>query len=158
VVDSLTIYQKNYINNKMKLSVSPEKLSRGFKKHHIKGLPFSASFNEFSAPDTGDPHDHPFDFMTHILSGGYTERIYNIDDLGNVEVKDVERRPGTAHLVKATDIHQIVHLPEGHCVTLMVPQSGHVRATCFYRFVDGKVYRRLWNKRKFLPVLPADSM
>jgi len=142
----------------MKLSVSPEKLSRVFKKYHIKGLPFSASFNEFSAPDTGDPHDHPFDFMTHILSGGYTERIYSIDDLGKVEVKDVERMPGTSHLVKATAIHQIIHLPEGHCITLMVPQSGHIRATCFYRFVDGKAYRRLWNKRKFLPVLPAGSM
>ncbi|MFD2287905.1 hypothetical protein GJU39_06440 [Pedobacter petrophilus] len=142
----------------MKLSITPEKLSRVFKKYHIEGLPFSASFNEFSAPDTGDPHDHPFDFITHILSGGYTERTYSIDDVGNINVKDIERKPGTSHFVKATDIHQIIHLPAGHCITLMMPQSGHVRATCFYRFLDGKAYRRLWNKRKFMPVLPADPM
>jgi hypothetical protein len=142
----------------MKLSIKPEKLSRVFKKHHIVGLPFSASVNEFSAPDTGDPHDHPFDFITHILDGGYTERIYNIDELGNIMINDVERKPGTSHFVKATDIHQITHLPTGHCVTLMIPQSGHVRATCFYRFLEGRAYRRLWNKRKFMPLTPADPM
>lgn len=142
----------------MKLSIKPEKLSRSFKKHHIQGLPFPASFNEFSAPDTGDPHDHPFDFITHILDGGYIERSYMIDELGNVTTSDVERKPGTSHLVKATDIHQIIHLFTGHCVTLMMPQSGHIRATCFYRFIEGKAYRRLWNKRKFMPVTKEDLL
>jgi hypothetical protein len=136
----------------MKLSIKAEKLSPAFKKHHIHGLPFSASFNEFSAPDTGDPHDHPFDFITHILHGGYTERTYTIDHQGKVITNDIERKPGTSHYVKATDIHQIIHLHTGHCVTLMIPQSGHVRATCFYRFIDGLAYRRVWNKRKFTPV------
>jgi hypothetical protein len=136
----------------MRLSIKAERLSKAFKKHHINGLPFAASFNEFSAPDTGDPHDHPFDFVTHILSGGYIERHYIINDIGEVNIKDIERKPGTSHYVKATDIHQIVELPTGHCVTLMIPQSGHVRATCFYRFIDGKAFYRLWNKRKFIPV------
>jgi len=140
----------------MKLSIKPEKLSRAFKKHHIKGLPFAASFNEFSAPDGGDPHDHPFDFITHILSGGYVERIYEINEDGNVEIKDVERKPGTSHYVKASDIHQIISLPTNHCVTLMIPQSEHIRTTCFYRFIEGKAYYRLWNKRKFIPVIRTD--
>jgi hypothetical protein len=78
----------------MKLSIKAEKLSRAFKKHHIQGLPFEASFNEFSAPDTGDPHDHPFDFITHILSGGYTERNYSINAFGEVAVNNVERNQG----------------------------------------------------------------
>jgi len=142
----------------MKLSIRAERLSREFKKHHIVGLPFLASFNEFSAPDTGDPHDHPFDFITHILDGGYTERIYNIDEQGNVSTSDIERLPGTSHYVKATAIHQIIHLPAGHCVTMMIPQSGHVRATCFYRFIDGRAFRRLWNKRKFRPVTEGDLL
>jgi hypothetical protein len=133
----------------MKLSIRPEKLSRAFKKHHIEGLPFSASLNEFSAPDTGDPH---------VLDGGYTERIYKIDELGNIDFIDIERKPGTSHFVKANDIHQIIQLHTGHCVTLMMPQSGHIRATCFYRFIEGKAYRRLWNKRKFLPVTEMDSL
>jgi hypothetical protein len=140
----------------MKLSIKAENLSRVFKKHHIHGLPFSASFNEFSAPDTGDPHDHPFDFITHILHGGYTERTYTIDHQGKVIINDIERKPGTSHYVKATDIHQIIDLTAGHCITLMIPQSGHVRATCFYRFIDGNAYRRVWNKRKFMPVTQLD--
>lgn len=144
------------MQRKMKLTIKPEKLSRAFKKHHILGLPFEASFNEFSAPDTGDPHDHPFDFITHILSGGYTERVYLINEHGEVTTEDVERKPGTSHYVRATDIHQIIHLHAGHCVTLMMPQFGHVRATCFYRFIEGRAYRRLWNKRKFVPITGND--
>lgn len=136
----------------MKISVKAERLSRAFKKHHLKGLPFAASINEFSAPDAGDPHDHPFDFITHILSGGYKERIFTINDLGEIQTEEIERLPGTSHYVKASDIHQIIQVPTGHCVTLMMPQSDHVRATCFYRFIDGKAYRRLWNKRKFMPI------
>jgi hypothetical protein len=136
----------------MKLVIKPEKLSRVFKKHHVQGLPFEASFNEFSAPDSGDPHDHPFDFITHILSGGYIERIYIINEFGDVIYNDIERKQGTSHYVKATDIHQIINLPTGRCVTLMLPQSGHTRATCFYRFIEGKAYCRLWNKRKFILV------
>lgn len=137
----------------MKISIKSEKLSRVFKKHHLHGLPFNASFNEFSAPDSGDPHDHPFDFITHILSGGYTERNFHINDFGEVMIEDIERKPGTSHFVNATNIHQIIHLPLGHCVTLMIPQTSHIRATCFYRFIDGKAHYRLWNKRKFRPVV-----
>ena len=137
----------------MKLSINPEKLSRNFKKHHLKGLPFAASFNEFTAPDLGDPHDHPFNFVTHILSGGYTERIYHINELGEIKIDEIERKPGTSHYVRATDIHQIIHLPTGHCITLMMPQSDHIRATYFYRFIEGIPYRRLWNKRKFVPFI-----
>ena len=137
----------------MRISIKPERLSRAFKKHHLHGLPFNASFNEFSAPDSGDPHDHPFDFVTHILSGGYVERNYRISEVGEVTFEDIERKPGTSHLVKATDIHQVIHLPTGHCVTLMLPNSGHVRSTCFYRVIDGKAHFRLWNKRKFRPVI-----
>jgi hypothetical protein len=137
----------------MKLAIKPERLSKAFKKHHVGGLPFEASFNEFTAAESGDPHDHPFDFITHILSGGYTERVFEINELGEVAITEIERVPGTSHYVKATDIHQIFHLHMGHCVTLMLPQSQHIRATCFYRFIDGKAYRRLWNKRKFIPVV-----
>jgi len=136
----------------MKLSIKPEKLSKVFRKHHIHGLPFAASFNEFSAPDSGDPHDHPFDFVTHILSGGYRERIYTFNDQGETHIREVDRLPGTSHFVKATDIHQIIDLPTGHCVTLMIPQSEYSRAPHFWRFIDGKAYNRAWNKRKFLPV------
>ena len=136
----------------MKLSIKPQKLSKVFKKHHIHGLPFAASFNEFTAPDTGDPHDHPFDFITHILSGGYTERIYSVNEFGDVTHHDVERKPNTSHLVRATDIHQIIDLPTGHCITLMIPQGEYARAPHFWRFIDGKAFHRAWNKRKFLPV------
>ncbi len=136
----------------MKLSIHPERRSREFIKHHVHGLPFEASFNEFTFADKGDPHDHPFDFVTHILSGGYTERVYSIADDGSFTFTDIVRKPGSSHFVKATDIHQIVHLPTGHCVTLMLPQSPHIRPVCFYRFEDGKAFRRIWRHRKFLPV------
>jgi hypothetical protein len=130
----------------MEVTIITEELSPVFKKHHVKGLPFDASFNEFTEPDTGDPHDHPFGFITHILSGGYIEEMY---DAAKREFVIHHRNPGTSHLVKATDIHRIIELPTGHCVTLMLPQSGHIRKSGFYRFENGKVYRRDWDEKEF---------
>ena len=136
----------------MKLSIKPESYHGFLKSIILKDYLLQLHLMNLLPPDGGDPHDHPFDFITHILSGGYTERVYNINDRGEIKINEIERRPGTSHYVKATDIHQIIHISTGHCVTLMMPQSEHVRATCFYRFIDGIAYRRLWNKRKFIPL------
>lgn len=52
------------------MEITTEQLSPAFTKHHVEGLGFDCSFNVFTEPDTGYPHDHPFDFVTHIISGG----------------------------------------------------------------------------------------
>ncbi len=89
-------------------------------------------------------HDHPFSFTSHILWGNYTERIWHMD--GSYD--DVERHSGTVHHVKAHTIHEIIHVSEGGCYTLIIPEAWE-RHPGFYKFEDGKIMYRRWNQRKF---------
>jgi len=128
----------------MNLTTHRETLSPAFNKLHIEGLPFNASFNHFTEPDTGDPHDHPFNFVTHIIKGSYIERIY--DTRGNFYT--ITRTLGSFHYVSADTIHKIIKIPEGECYTLMIPELK-IREPRFWRFENGKAYSRQWNEEEF---------
>jgi len=128
----------------MNLPTHHEILSRAFEKFHVQGLPFAASFNHFTEPDTGDPHDHPFGFTTYILKGCYEEKVYNTKG----EFYTQTHAHGTCHYVSANTIHQITKLPEGECYTLMIPEPK-IRESRFWRFGNGKAYSRQWNEDEF---------
>ena len=126
------------------MNLHHEILSPAFEKFHVQGLPFATSFNHFTEPDTGDPHDHPFNFVTHILYGGYWERVFSLD--GNYS--DHFREPGTSHKVTAETIHLITDLPAGECYTLMVHEDIF-RETRYWRFENGKPFSRLHFESEF---------
>ncbi len=65
------------------LSFREEKMSDELTKYHVIGLPFDAVFHHFTGADKGDPHDHPFAFRSHVISGDYEETIYRIKKDGN---------------------------------------------------------------------------
>lgn len=127
-----------------------EKMNDVFTKYHIKGLPFDAVIHHFSAKDKNEHiHDHPFGFTSHVLHGSYVERIYTLDsDNKTWYVKEVHRRKGESHFVPANLIHEIIDLPEGECYTLITPQPWE-KEVCFYRFENGKIFRRKWNETEF---------
>ncbi len=130
-----------------------EKMNAVFTKHHLKGLPFDAVIHHFSAKDQNEHiHDHPFSFTTHILKGSYVERIYEIHEDGTYHTSEHHRKEGTSHFVPAGTVHEIIELPEGECFTLIRPNEKE-KETFFYRFEDGKAFRRQWNRRKFRPVI-----
>ncbi|WP_267597206.1 hypothetical protein [Chryseobacterium sp. CY350] len=60
----------------------------------------------------------------------------------------ITEKEGTTHFVPAKTIHEILELPDGECFTLIKPYQKE-KETFFYRFEDGKVFRRKWNQRKF---------
>ena len=35
--------------------------------------------HRFLRSDTSDPHDHPWNFITYIVSGGYQEHFYDVN-------------------------------------------------------------------------------
>ncbi len=130
------------------LNIEIEKMSDEFTKHHIKGLPFGAVIHHFTAPDKGNPHDHPFGFTSFILSGGYVEKVYKISYGGQWSSELVYRPPGLAHYVQAHHIHEIVELPNGECYTLIVP-GKKVRETRFWLFEENQIKSRAWNEADF---------
>lgn len=74
----------------------------------------------FSGPDPSPAHDHPWDFTSFILKGGYVEKVYTRRGDGTFASELIHRREGTCHHLAATHIHQLVELPEGECWTLVL--------------------------------------
>ena len=76
----------------------------------------SLYIHRFMRSDNDDPHDHPWNFFTYVISGGYKEVFY--DRMKPVESEGVFqsfwtrsiniRVPGSIARRKATDIHQVV--------------------------------------------------
>lgn len=114
-----------------------ERMSAEFEKWHLEGR----SLHHFTGPDRGGPHDHPFDFETTILSGGYVERIYQPDG----QWQDVKRLPGTSHTVAAECVHEIITVPPEGCWTLCA-YGEHARETRFWDFTSGEPRSRAWHE------------
>lgn len=81
--------------------------------------------HRFMRSDSDDPHDHPWNFITYIVSGGYKEKFYDLDkptQNSNAQAyfgadakftsfwtpRTNVRLPGSFAFRRATDIHQVV--------------------------------------------------
>jgi hypothetical protein len=120
-----------------------QKMSPVFKKWHLRDVPFAASIHHLLAPDSGDPHDHPFGFTSHILKGWYIEEQYDRQTGG---VTRLTRNEGSCHRIAAEDVHRIVEVSEGGCYTIIVPSGPYARAPRFWRFGRGGIVSRAWNE------------
>jgi len=76
-----------------------------------------AMLHRLTAADEGPPHDHPVQFESHIISGGYRETIYRPGHPTH-PFEDVDRRPGSCHFINPDCIHRITGLPSGECWSL----------------------------------------
>ncbi len=130
------------------ITVVEERMSEHFTKHHLINLGFDAVLHHFTSV-SDEIHDHPFDFVSHVLSGGYVERVYYALAGGSWRSELIRRMPGTVHSVKATHIHQIVELPAGECRTIIIPQPK-IREPRFWRFGENGFQSRAWNEEDFV--------
>jgi len=119
-----------------------------FDKYHIEGLEFPVVIHHFKGPEPEDaePHDHPFDFTTFIMKGGYTETIHRTE-LGH-HTFDFIHEEGCSHKVEATDIHLITKMSEGGCFTLMLP-GEKVREPGFWKFDESGAHFRQHDSSEF---------
>jgi hypothetical protein len=107
--------------------VKVEVMGDHFRKLHLQpGAGKHVTLHHFTGPDEGDPHDHPYSFTTLVLSGGYVEEVwtpkYGDGYRGGPSWHKALhfRAPGESHTVRSTDVHRIVSLPAGECVTAVV--------------------------------------
>lgn len=95
------------------LDVREEKLSDTFTKYHINlGDDVYLVLHHFTGVDGPVPHDHPWDFTSWILKGGYVEEVFHE---GNTY--GVFHDPGDVIDFKAEHTHRIHKLMEGECWT-----------------------------------------
>lgn len=132
----------------MHFELRHERMNRQFEKWHVRGLPFPVALHRFTGSDHGSPHDHPWGFRTHILSGGYVEEVFHVAPDRTWQSEITHREAGSNHQVSAAHIHRIVDLPTGECWTLV--QAGpNERETRFWRFTKRRAVSRAWHERKF---------
>lgn len=118
-------------------------MSAGFLKLHPGLLT-----HVFTAPDTGDFHDHPWGFVTHVVAGGYVEEVVVPQPDGSYRIKVFHREPGTSHRVEAGTVHRVVALPRGFCVTRVEPGRPE-RTSGFNRLAGTHVWHRYWHEADF---------
>jgi hypothetical protein len=141
------------------LPVRIEPMGDAFTKYHLGGeqapWPFFPVIHHFTAPDLGDPHDHPWAFTSHVLQGRYVEEVFHLSADGSWSSEIITRLPGTSHSVVATHIHRLIDLPDGDCWTCVMAGSVE-RETRFWRFDDG-VRSRAWYEPGFAEEHPLPS-
>ncbi len=85
----------------------------------IQSKYFCLYIHRFMRSDADDPHDHPWNFFTYVISGGYDEVCYakvpqqacnkNGQYFAALWTKGMKRRErGTIAYRRATDVHQVV--------------------------------------------------
>lgn len=131
-----------------------ERMHDDFIKYHLNAnlqypWPFNAVVHSFTAPDTGDAHDHPWGFTSHILYGSYVEEVFTINEEDGTWSREViTRRAGTVHHVTAKHIHRIIALPEGECYTIILPGEPEQKSG-FWKFEGDNILYRPWDSPNF---------
>lgn len=85
----------------------------------IRSLEETVKVNFWHLPDDQrDPHSHPWDFESEILSGGYTEIRYWLDENRKVQHDKFTYGAGERNVIKY-DVFHLVTEVQDHTVTKM---------------------------------------
>ena len=122
-----------------------ERMSADFEKWHLGD---GKAIHRFNGVDKGGPHDHPADFTSTVLIGGYVERFYWFDAKAVWHSDTVTRLPGDTFDIKAEHIHEIIELLDGPAMT-HVEFQPHRRETLFWRFNQDGARSRPWHQPDF---------
>lgn len=100
--------------------------------------------------DDRDPHDHPWDFVTMLLSSGYHEEVWTPSSKGPGSPIGMMRwthwRPWFSTLRNpATHVHK-VQLPENKTVWSFVRVTGRKRKWGFWKAQDDGSYRWMYYR------------
>ena len=85
-------------------------------------FPFNIFLHKFLKSDPDDVHDHPWNYATFILKGGYWEWVPEFDDHGNKTCEIAKwRGPGSFRTASANSYHRIELDPTVETWTLFMP-------------------------------------
>jgi hypothetical protein len=124
----------------------------GMDKFHVENIPDMTqhlTVHRFTDTDFSEPHDHPWDFWSCVVQGSYIEQVF---DPRAGFIGRTHRLEKTFFRVASTHIHRIVGLPDGPCITTIMPihDSFH-QAWGRWRWDDGRVQRSVWGEGGFGP-------
>ncbi|GHE14689.1 hypothetical protein [Streptomyces alanosinicus] len=101
--------------------------------------------NLWFAPDLRDgqspkPHNHPWEFTSHVLSGAYTEQRYTLVD-GKVATETHTHTAGGSNHLPLDVYHEVTAISEpGRTLTLMLCGAGRQGAWGYLDPETGRTY------------------
>lgn len=101
--------------------------------------------HRFTAPDTGDAHDHPFPFNSTILYGCFMDKRFIPVADGRPNIRFYTRSAGNTYRVEADTIHLVSKLLSDECWTIISPEQK-VQEPGFYKWDNEGMHYRQWNK------------
>ncbi len=102
-------------------------------KDRPEWFPVNLFVHKFISSDMDKPHNHPWGYFTIILSGGYWEYIYSLNDDGKImSMEKYWRKPGFYQMVGADHTHRIELDSNKTCWTLFIPFTR----TREWKFID----------------------
>jgi hypothetical protein len=87
-----------------------------------KRFPFNVFLHHFLKSDPDDVHDHPWNYTTVIVKGGYWEWIPQFNNQGQ-KIGELARWRGVGHIrrCRAESYHRIELDPSVDCWTIFIP-------------------------------------
>jgi hypothetical protein len=87
-----------------------------------KKFPFNIFLHHFLKSDPDEVHDHPWNYATLIIKGGYYEWIPQFNSAGQKTGEIAKwRKPGHFRFCKAESYHRIELDPNVDCWTIFMP-------------------------------------
>lgn len=81
---------------------------------------FGVYLHRIKGPDPQpDPHDHPWDFTSIVLAGGYTEEVWRAA-LGPIESYSRRWLVGSFHTMRGDGVAHRIVTAEPHTITLIL--------------------------------------
>lgn len=127
-----------------------------FRRWRILATPWFNIYihNILKSDEDAHPHDHPWNFLSFVLKGGYSEEwMHSYEDRdyrrGNQMLKSI-RRPGTFVYHDAKDFHKLTLL-KGSAWTLVFTFGKHRKSWGYQTeegWVDHKLYREMKHEGK----------
>lgn len=107
--------------------------------------------------DRGDPHNHPWDFESTILFGGYTDESWWFGDDGTIKHATLVMRVGDVNKVSRRIFHRVTDVLLG-TVTNMVTGPAQPDNEWGYLNIESGVYTRATKDPGFTARLHANNL
>lgn len=123
----------------------------------FKSPNFSVYFHRFMQSDDGVPHDHPWNFYSLVLSGGYVEYLYESGTLNEyVELRppgSLAYRPAeTVHRIEIERIYSLNEIEQAPLTCVILLKRRRV-----WGFLTKTETGHVWTDwRKYLDISPDD--
>ena len=110
-------------------------------------FPFNIFLHRFIKSDPDHLHDHPWNYTTIIISGGYYEWQPILSKDGEVTgSKKIWRRPGTIIRARADSMHRVELAPGIYPRTIFIP--GKKKKDWGFVIPEGKGKKHKWVDHK----------